>query len=787
MRQGVVNFQRQTVTGGSAAPGRAPGSLGLALIMAGMLMLGATPARAQALGPFFGIDNQVTSQSEKVRLLPEDFFSSFPTSRAENIAVEADTLVYDADRNRITAAGNVKMAYQGYLASADQAVYNRTTGDLDLIGNAVVRDPEQVVYTGDKIAVTGDFKRAFVQGLEMQTADGALITADSADYKNKVEAVLNNGSYAPCGYCIDSKGRRIGWRIRATKIVLNDAEQTLYMEMPQLELLGQPIASIPFLWMPDPTNPRAAGFRFPKFDYSQDYGARIAVPYFYPLSPTTDLWLTPMLMSRQIFMLDGEITQKFDAGTASIRAAGLYQVDRSAFTGEAGDRDWRGAIQTSGSFTPAPQWRAGWSYVAFSDPAFIPDYQLKGFDLINDIYVQHLSDNIFMDARLQEFVVSGNVLPSSQQQQARTLPLMRYDQVLELGGDNGQVAITANLLGINRQADHTGVVGGVPFTYGTAGNKVHASAQALWSRQWITPIGATITPFVGGRLDAAYYDGTSALDPVAATLFSATPIAALDMRFAFIGTDGRNTHLFEPIAQLVYRGSSSTLPGIHNDDGQGLVFEDANLFSFNRFNGRDRQETGLRLNVGGQYMANFADGSWLRLIGGQSFQLAGVNSYSVFDSAQTGAASGLDGAASFLVAGFQAAFGPGADVAGKMEFDPAARVVSRAVLAAEANISGFTLSSEYNFQIARPALGIGTNTHTLAATVGVPVADYWTVTAGANYNIEAMDWTSATLGATYDDSYLSYGATYTANHTVGSSTIDHRFSVNFNLKGLGGL
>ncbi len=760
----------------------------LALGGAALVLFLSGAASGQALGPLFGIDEEVTPQAQRLQLLPDDFFSSFPTARAQNIAVEADNLVFDADANTITALGNVRLSFNGYLASADRAVYDRNSGDLVLEGNAVVRDPEQVVYTGERIQVTGDFKEAFVRALEMQTPDGALITADAAEYRNNVEAILKNGTYAPCGYCVDEEGRKIGWRIKAASIILNQQQETLYLELPQLEVLGVPVASLPFLWMPDPTNPRATGFRFPRFDYSQDYGARVAVPYFLPAGENTDLWLTPMLMSRQAFMLDGEITHRFGPGSTSVRAAGLYQIDRSPFTGETGDRDWRGAIQTSGMFVPAENWRAGWSYLAFSDPGFIPDYKLDGFDTLNDVYVQYLDAGTFFDARIQEFVALGNVTPALQDQQGRTLPLIRLDSVLELGEDMGQIGVKANLIGVNRLADHTASIGGVPYVYGYQGNKVHAMIEADWSKQFVVPGGLVLTPYLGARLDGASYDGTSALLPAASSLFGITPIAALDIRFPFIGIDGASSsYLFEPIAQLSYRGSSTTLPGITNDNAQSFIFEDSNLFSFNRFTGSDRQETGLRANVGGQFMANFADGSWLRLIGGQSYQLAGVNGFSIFDHGQTGNSSGLENVSSFIVAGVQASFAPGMDIGGKVEFDPATASVIRGAVAAQLDVFEFTLDADYYYLAAQPARGTTTPTHTVSARLGIPLADYWRLSTGVDWNVEAGNWSEASLGAGYDDGYVSYGATYTATQDISTSSIEHAFKLNFNLKGLGGI
>ncbi len=738
-----------------------------------------------SLGPFFGIDKNASAQYAAQRFLPAGFFDNFPTAQKGSIAVEADNLVYDTDANTIIARGNVRLSYDDYRAFADRAVYDRASGDVLLIGNAAVRGPDKTIYQGQRIKVKGDFKQAFVDALNMQTPDGALVSADKAEYRDKITTILQNGSYAPCGTCIDKNGKRIGWRVSAVKIVLNRQEKTMYMEQPRLELVGTPIASLPFLWLPTPENPIMQGYRPPQFKVSDKFGYGVGLPYMFSLGDNSDFLFSPLLMSRQGLLLDGKLTQRFGPGQASVRAAGLYQLDKSAFAGQVGDRDWRGAIQVSGSFTPIKNWNAGWSYLAFTDPGFIPDYQLAGFDTINDLYAQYLSPNSFFDARVQEFKILGNISPAIQDRQGSTVPLARFDRVEELANDLGQVALSANLIGVNRKLDHSTNIGGVPYIYGYQGNKYHAMLKATWSRQWIAPGGFILTPYLGGRIDMSGYDGASALLPPS-TLFSATPIAALDIRFPLIALDGANSYLFEPIAQLVYRASSTTMVGITNDNAQGFVFEDSNLFSFNRFSGIDRQETGLRLNVGGQVMANFADNSWLRLIGGQSYQLAGLNAFSVFDHAQVGNASGLETTASYIVAGAAASFGGGVEAGGKIEIDPVNVKVVRAALAAKLDLADFTLSTNYYFLAAQPARGALANTHTISANIGIPFADYWQATGSVSWNIVARNWSQLSVGAQYDDKFLEYGARYKASQNLASFKVDHSFTINFKLKGPAG-
>ena len=88
-----------------------------------------------------------------------------------------------------------------------------------------------------------------------------------------------------------------------------------------------------------------------------------------------------------------------------------------------------------------------------------------------------------------------------------------------------------------------------------------------------------------------------------------------------------------------------------NEDAQSLVFDETNLFAWSKYSGYDRIEGGTRLNYGFQYTANFANGGHANVVGGQSIQVAGQNSYTIADIANTGLESGLDKTFSNYVAG----------------------------------------------------------------------------------------------------------------------------------------
>ena len=111
------------------------------------------------------------------------------------------------------------------------------------------------------------------------------------------------------------------------------------------------------------------------------------------------------------------------------------------------------------------------------------------------------------------------------------------------------------------------------------------------------------------------------------------------------------TQTITPIAQFIVR-PSELIPQIQpNEDAQSLVFDETNLFAWNKFSGYDRIEGGTRLNYGLQYTANFANGGHANVIAGESIQVAGQNSYTLFDVANTGMESGLDKTFSNFVVG----------------------------------------------------------------------------------------------------------------------------------------
>ena len=719
---------------------------------------------------------------------PSGIFDNVPTIGNDAVSISSNLLTYDANKHQATAAGHVVVDYQGYHIVGDRLIFDQTAHNAHFVGNVVVSAPDGITYKAPDMVLSGAMHQALMRHLVITTKSGALVTAGDGDMKQGDRTILDDATFSPCGQCIDSKGRHIGWSAKAVRMIYNHKTYIVTLDKPSLYLLGVPVANLPWLQLPDPTK-RVPQFRAPLFDTSPQYGARLGLPYFIPYGPDTDFLLTPYLMSGQGVGLGAEWDQRFSNGEMKVKATGVYQLNPGAYAGQVGDRQFRGAFQTSGRFTPVKDWTVGWSYTAFTDPAYLTDYRYREYTntgVTNEVYATQLTRNEYLDVRLQKFNLLGQVTDIDQDKQAAALPNIRYRNVLYLPQNFGEIDLTADLLGVFRGTDDVRTpVNGVPYNFGYAEAKAHGTVEADWQKRWIVPGGVAVTPFLGLRADAAYYDGSSPIKPGQIDLFNATPIAAVDVRYPLVIQGGPATQVVEPIAQLYYRGSDTTDVGITNDNAQSFVFDDTNLFSYNRFSGTDRQETGLRANLGAHYQANFDNGNWIDLIGGQSFQLAGPNAFAAYDPTQATTGQGLSANASYVVLGATGSPLKGLQFGSKVQIDPTAPRVTRFGVGGTYDIDGFTFNADYLYIGQDLARGVAKDQQEVDGGVVIPVDDYWKINPHASWDIANNSWLDAGLGVTYDDGYLTYGGAIRATGPTNIDPNDLLITATLNLKGLG--
>src|SRR5262249_49022028 len=124
-----------------------------------------------------------------------------------------------------------------------------------------------------------------------------------------------------------------------------------------------------------------------------------------------------------------------------------------------------------------------------------------------------------------------------------------------------------------------------------------------------------------------------------------------------------------------------------------------------KYSGYDRFESGTRANYGAQFTMNFNDSGYVKLIGGQSFQVAGRNSYATPDAANVGLSSGLDTRRSDYVGAVTIAPNSIFSFAAKARFDVNSMAARRVDLIATYNFGALTGSVQFANYEAQPVIG----------------------------------------------------------------------------------
>ena len=258
-----------------------------------------------------------------------------------------------------------------------------------------------------------------------------------------------------------------------------------------------------------------------------------------------------------------------------------------------------------------------------------------------------------------------------------------------------------------------------PFLFG----RLDGEATELNETGSITYASSVGVSTVANSSQAAFFSGSS---QGAFARYMAG--AGLEYQFPFVSTSSWGTQTVTPIAQFIAR-PSEVIPRIQPDeDSQSLVFDDTTLFAWNKFSGYDRVEGGTRLNYGLQYTADFANGGHANFVGGESIQVAGQNSYTLYDPANVGLESGLDKTFSNFVFGetLQPTSNP-ITLISKQQFDSATLQLARFDGIARAEYAGVSGSVDYALYAAQPALGLEFPREGLTGNLGYKFLDRWSV------------------------------------------------------------
>jgi LPS-assembly protein len=743
--------------------------------------------------------------------------------------VRADEIDYDYTNDRVSAVGNVQIYYAGSTLEGDRVIYDQKTKRLHAEGNVRLEDPDGKVTYAQIIDLSDNFRDGFVDSLRLDLPEQTRVASSRAERTSGNFTVFQNGVYTACEPCKDNPSKPPEWQVKAARIIHDQGEKMMYFEDARLEFYGVPMAYMPFFSAPDPTVKRKTGFLIPTASYSSLYGFGASIPYYWALAPTYDFTFAPMITSKQGPLLQGEFRQRLVDGSYTIRAAGIFQLDKNAFLNAGdlpGNRDWRGSIQSSGQFNLSDKWVWGWDTTILSDQTFLSDYRLAQFQpnyqtlsmvlttpdyALSQLYLAGRGDRSYFDARTMYFY--GLSSSDSQSQIPIVLPVIDHDYTVDQPILGGELSFHDNLTSVTRQSANfdpisqtaisTGlcalntanpaavnptncVLRGVPGTY------TRFSTEVDWKRTYIDPYGQMFTPFAQLRGDLANVDVLSQagvsnyINTGNGDFARVMPAVGLEYRYPFISAQTWGTQTIEPIAQLIIRPNETGIGSVPNEDAQSLIFDDSNLFKVDKFSGWDRVEGGSRLNAGVQYTAQFNRAGNVNVLFGQSYQLFGQNSFAIGGLTNTGLNSGLDTNVSDYVA--RASYQPNSAFmfTSRFRFDHQDFSVQRMELESSASFGRWSTSVMYGDYAAQPALGLDQRQGVLG-NGRFKINENWIAQGSVQYDLRAEKISATQIGVGYVDDCLILALNYMTSYSYsGTTTANSTVFLQLSLRTLGG-
>ncbi|MGL4728755.1 MAG: LPS-assembly protein LptD, partial [Bosea sp. (in: a-proteobacteria)] len=357
-----------------------------------------------------------------------------------------------------------------------------------------------------------------------------------------------------------------------------------------------------------------------------------------------------------------------------------------------------------------------------------------------------------------------------QKQQPIVHPVLDYDKRhTGPGWLGGEVTVNANVTSLSRDAAAFQQIprnGTYLFSYpngvlydtcavfrrgscilrGLGGQYNRATVEVAWRRNIIDGFGQVWTPYASLRGDGVFaeMDTTNYQNAQQVNFANANgdnygralPTVGLTYRYPFVANTGWGTHIIEPIGQIAARPNESRVRTTFNEDAQSLVFDDTNLFAFNKFSGYDRTEGGVRANVGMQYTGHFGKNAYANAMFGQSYHLAGTNSFNLGDMANTGRNSGLERDKSDYVAAAQFSPGSGWLFSAKGRFDQQDFANKRAEVSGSYSREGWSTTATYARYERQPELGFDRRREGLFVSQSLEVVKGWTVRSSVLFDMD---------------------------------------------------
>jgi LPS-assembly protein len=693
--------------------------------------------------------------------------------KSQKVNVDATQIVFDPRTDIATATGSVTLEYGPYTLTATKVVFNRKTNILTANGSVVLKEPRGNVAEADTMSMDIRFRDGFATHLKALLNNDATITAQYAKRRDGEITVFEKATYTACKDCQTRSGEPL-WQLVTERTIHDQKRRTLKHFGPRLQISGVTVAGFPYLELPDPGVKRRTGFLIPSIKATNVTGYGVVVPYYWAPAPNYDVTLRPWFTYHQGPVADIEWRHRLETGSYSVRGYGVHQFNPDEGSTIGDQNTWRGGLKTKGRFNIDPDWDWGWDGLVSSDRTFLRNYTFSSERIAaNNLFLTGLWDQTYISAQAFSFQTLSAGIPSEELPFA--MPYLQIEHTLPQTILGGSVELSMNSYSLWRENSAT------PFTdVSHASNQSRLITQALWRKENTLQSGQLLTTFARLRGDLYVTENLPSAtagddnDVIARVL----PAAGVDMRWPFISSNSIGSHVITPVAQVIAATDETETDNIGNEDSITVNFDHTSLFLEDRFTGLDRYEGGVRANLGVNYNLLRPDGSFIRASIGESFHLAGENSFSLN--------SGLGGSKSDIVAGVTVSPWEGIDFNYEARIEEDLSQLNRQEARIGLSLDSFSANATYLYLNDEPEHGRPVEEEFLQANARLGLGDGWYLTGQMTYDLETEYFRNRGIGLEFDCQCMNAKLSYSQSRSNRTSDIDHRIFLSFDLATLGG-
>jgi LPS-assembly protein len=568
----------------------------------------------------------------------------------DELYMEADEVIRDEKAGVTTAIGNIEVRYNGRTLRADKMVYNDQTGVIRANGHVVILNSDGSTEYADEVVLDDEMSAGVALGFSARLQENVKIAAATAAKRSETVQELNKAIYTPCEICAkDGSPKTPTWSIAADRVVRGQRRRIVYYRNARFRLFGVTVAYLPLFWHADPQSKRNSGFLVPKASVSDRRGFSYEQPYYWAISPSMDLVVSPQINTKIAPFLNGEFRKRFYSGDVDIRFGYTHARDFDGKGNELPGTDTdRSYILGRGSFQIDEKWRWGFTAERTSDDLIFDKYEIgKVYEsrgpyvaddrrLISQIYAIRQDERSYFStaAMTIQGLRPGEIDPVTgfaRGENDRVFPVIgplvegHYELPSTIAG--GRLRVHASGVVLSREQSPTDLSQRLPGL-----DSARATGELDWRAAFTSAAGLRVEPFVSVRADAyRLHDILTGLGSgTRSESFSrGLATAGFDVSYPVFRRIKDATIVLEPVAQVaaspdakqVVIGRTPTGDPVYlNEDSVAFEFDETTLFRANKFPGYDLYEDGVRLNLAGRAAVMWDDGRRANLLVGRSFR-----------------------------------------------------------------------------------------------------------------------------------------------------------------------